>query len=193
MHLKWDFYLFHSTSDILLFAAPHYSQKFCVLLSIYPLVRVNAANNENQGSVILSHIWSPTTTCGPGTYVQRELLWKVHTHRDAQVLAAHVREWEQNLKTKWVNRLMGRTCSTGDKHLPRANEPFSNVAVMHLADVLLLVLAKSCELMNWTFVFSISVTRLKYGMSCWHVQTLIHYWKMCRSLSLIGSHHALQR
>lgn len=43
---------------------------------------------------------------------------------------------------------MGRTCSTGDKHLPRANEPFSNVAVMHLADVLLLVLAKSCELMN---------------------------------------------
>lgn len=42
-------------SHFLLLLITH--SNFFVLLSIYPLARTKAADNENEGSVILSHIW----------------------------------------------------------------------------------------------------------------------------------------
>lgn len=163
--------------------------EFCVLLSIYCLARMKAADYENQGSVILSHVWCSQYHMWPWDICpERALVESAQSQGFPGVGSTCER---MHLKTKWVNTLMEKT--VWDKHFPRANEPLSNVAGMHLVDVLLLVFTKSSELMNWTFVFSVTITSLRYGLSCWHVQTPIYYWKMCLSLSLIGSHHAFQR
>lgn len=53
-----------------------------------------------------------------------------------------------HLKTRWVNPLLEKNCSIGDRHLPRANESLAGVATMCLVDMLSLVLAKSSKSIN---------------------------------------------